>query len=91
MRTLYVAALALFGLAVAPQQPQPFRGVQSYPVPARGDDAGYVSIFDGKTLAGWQGDPKYWCVENGALVGEVTPETLLKVLANAEIRPRPNV
>ena len=35
-------------------------------------------IFDGKTLAGWEGDPKYWRVENGALVGEITPETIIK-------------
>src|SRR4051794_22059844 len=42
------------------------------------DDAGYESIFDGKTLNGWEGDPKYWRVENGCLVGEVTPETILK-------------
>lgn len=35
-------------------------------------------IFDGKTLNGWEGDPTYWRVENGALVGEITPATLLK-------------
>lgn len=51
---------------------------ESYPVPATSDDAGYEQIFDGKTLTGWEGDPKYWRVENRALVGEVTPETLLK-------------
>jgi Domain of Unknown Function (DUF1080) len=39
---------------------------------------GFVSIFDGKTLKGWDGDPTYWRVENGALVGEITPTTLLK-------------
>ncbi len=39
---------------------------------------GYKSIFNGKTLAGWKGDQTYWRVENGNLVGEVTPETLLK-------------
>ena len=39
---------------------------------------GFVSIFDGKTLNDWKGDPTYWKVENGNLVGEVTPETLLK-------------
>ncbi|MBT2161258.1 DUF1080 domain-containing protein [Zobellia sp. KMM 6746] len=39
---------------------------------------GFVNIFDGETLTGWKGDPNYWRVENGALVGEVTPETLLK-------------
>lgn len=39
---------------------------------------GFVQIFDGKTLDGWSGDPAYWSVENGSLVGEVTPSTLLK-------------
>lgn len=39
---------------------------------------GFVRIFDGKTLNGWQGDPTYWRVENGNLVGEITPATLLK-------------
>jgi Domain of Unknown Function (DUF1080) len=42
------------------------------------DEAGFKHIFDGKTLDHWEGDPKYWRVENGCLVGEVTPETLLK-------------
>lgn len=48
------------------------------PEPLAGDEAGFRPIFDGKTLDGWEGDPKYWRVENGALTGEVTPETLLK-------------
>jgi len=48
------------------------------PEPASGDEPGFRPIFDGKSLEGWEGDPKYWRVENGALVGEVTPETLLK-------------
>ena len=38
----------------------------------------FKSIFDGKTLNNWEGDAKYWRVENGNLVGEITPETLLK-------------
>lgn len=38
----------------------------------------FVEIFDGKTLQGWEGDTTYWKVENGSLVGEVTPSTLLK-------------
>jgi hypothetical protein len=40
-------------------------------------EEGFVTIFDGKTLEGWQGDTQYWHVENGNLVGEVTPTTLL--------------
>ncbi len=38
---------------------------------------GFVSIFDGKTLNDWVGDPTYWSVENGNLTGTITPETLL--------------
>jgi hypothetical protein len=39
---------------------------------------GFIEIFDGKTLDGWEFDPVYWRVENGSIVGEVTPSTLLK-------------
>jgi Domain of Unknown Function (DUF1080) len=46
--------------------------------PKKDKKAGFVSIFDGKTLKGWDGDPTYWRVENGNLVGEITPATLLK-------------
>lgn len=51
---------------------------QSYPEPAGPDLDGFVPIFDGKSLAGWDADPKYWRAEDGMLVGVVTPETLLK-------------
>ena len=39
---------------------------------------GFVEIFDGKTLNNWKGDATYWSVEDGNLIGVVTPETLLK-------------
>ena len=42
------------------------------------DEKGFVNIFDGKTLNNWEGDTTYWRVENGNLVGEITPQTLLK-------------
>src|SRR3569833_3923771 len=38
------------------------------------DHEGYVSLFDGKTLKGWDGNPKFWRVEDGAVVGESTRE-----------------
>ncbi len=44
----------------------------------QGSNDGFVQIFDGKTLTGWEGDTTYWRVENGNLVGEITPSTLLK-------------
>lgn len=41
-----------------------------------------VSLFDGKTLGdkktGWDGDPAYWRVENGAIVGETKPGAIPK-------------
>ena len=49
-----------------------------FPLPITGDEGGFVSIFDGNSLSGWEGDSVYWRVENGTIVGEVTPETLLK-------------
>lgn len=45
---------------------------------AKADANGFVQIFDGKTLNNWEGNPAYWRVENGSLVGEVTPATILK-------------
>ncbi len=38
---------------------------------------GSIAIFDGKSLNGWEGDPAYWRVENGHLVGEITSRTPL--------------
>ena len=43
-----------------------------------GDEEGFVSIFDGESLKGWEGDTAYWSVEDGNLVGQITPEKLLK-------------
>lgn len=44
--------------------------------PAVGDDSdeGFVSIFDGKTLEGWDGNPALWSVEDGAITGTTTEE-----------------
>lgn len=39
---------------------------------------GFTQLFNGKSLDGWDGDPVYWSVRDGAIVGEVTPATLLK-------------
>ncbi len=80
-KSLLIASLICVAPHAGQQQPagqQPNRPAQSFPVPASGDDAGFEALFDGKTLKGWEGDPKYWRVENGCLVGEVTPETILK-------------
>ncbi len=38
------------------------------------DHEGYVSIFDGVSLKDWDGNPKFWRVEDGAIVGESTKQ-----------------
>lgn len=44
-------------------------------VGTRPDAQGFVRVFDGKSLRGWEGDRKYWSVEDGALTG-ITDGTL---------------
>jgi len=36
------------------------------------------NLFDGKTLKGWDGDPKFWSVQDGAIVGQTTKENPTK-------------
>ena len=38
------------------------------------DHEGYRPLFDGVSLKGWDGNPKFWRVENGAIVGESTAQ-----------------
>jgi hypothetical protein len=54
------------------------RAQQTYPTTAPASEAGFTSIFDGKTLAGWEGDPKFWRVEDGEIIGEITPGNEIK-------------
>ena len=55
-----LAALVLSGAARAPA-----------------DDAekGFTPIFNGKDLTGWEGEPGYWSVQDGAITGETTSKT----------------
>ncbi|MDR1672230.1 MAG: DUF1080 domain-containing protein [Bacteroidales bacterium] len=41
-------------------------------------EEGFQSMFDGKTLDGWEFDSVYWSVQDGIMVGEIMPETILK-------------
>lgn len=36
------------------------------------------SIFNGESLAGWDGDPRFWTVRNGAITGQTTRENPTK-------------
>jgi hypothetical protein len=52
-----------------------FRGPQ--PLPFDNHD-GFTQIFDGASLKDWDGDPAFWKVEAGAIVGQTTAENPLK-------------
>ena len=41
----------------------------SLALPARADDEGFVALFNGRDLTGWEGDPNLWKVEEGAITG----------------------
>src|SRR5436309_3352036 len=80
-RRLFLSSL-LGGAACMPlvaQAGEPYTPKQSdRPEAITGDEAGFRPLFNGRSLDGWEGDPKYWRIEDGNLVGEITPETVVK-------------
>ena len=39
---------------------------------------GFKPLFDGKTLEGWSGNPKFWSIQDGAITGITTPDNATK-------------
>lgn len=64
--TLSLAVLT----ALAAEQPPP--------VAAPAEPVGMRSLFNGKDLTGWDGDPRFWSVKDGAIHGQTTAETPAK-------------
>ncbi len=63
--------------------------VASLCVPAMaGDDEGWISLFDGKTLDGWavQGGSATYKVEDGAIVGTTAPSRLNTFLCKGDYK-----
>lgn len=70
-----LAALLLASFSYAQQRPRPSPTDELLV----DDRTGFASIFDGSTLTGWDGDPSFWRVESGTIVGETTKENPLKL------------
>ena len=51
-------------------------GISPLAAPPAPDPARMKPVFDGRTLDGWEGDPKLWRVEDGCIVGGSLTETL---------------
>ena len=69
---LALSIAVLFAQAPPPQRPAGGgnRGPNIAPV----EEIGFVSIFDGTSLKGWDGDPDFCRVDGGAIVGQTTKE-----------------
>ncbi len=76
MKYLFLFAWLSIPLAAAISAP-PAESKASTPASeaAKPDQDGIVTLFNGRDLSGWEGDPKYWSVQDGALTG-VTDGTL---------------
>ncbi len=38
------------------------------------DESAFVSLFNGNDLSGWQGDSRFWRVEDGAIIGQTSED-----------------
>jgi type 1 glutamine amidotransferase len=37
-------------------------------------EPGFISLFNGRNMLGWRGNPKIWSVKDGVITGQTTPE-----------------
>jgi hypothetical protein len=81
LSTLIAVIATFFTATIVAQQPGGRAGGQApggpQPMPFE-EHAGFVSVFDGSTLKGWDGDSKFWRAEGGAIVGQTTAENPIK-------------
>jgi hypothetical protein len=66
----FIACIAMGALLLAAR----LEAADPNPIAPHGDERGLVSIFNGKDLTGWDGDPRFWSVRDGILRGETTLE-----------------
>lgn len=60
-----IALAAMFGIGLA-SAANAIRAEEATP------EDGFTALFDGETLAGWDGNPKLWKVKDGAIVGSTS-------------------
>jgi hypothetical protein len=78
-RREFLSMIPLAATQAAQQSSEAYAPKQSdRPEALTGEEPGFKSIFDGKTLNGWEGDPKFWRVADGVMTGEITPATIIK-------------
>ncbi len=71
MQQIIVALLLLAGLAFAQENKLSTVPKSDAPPKSVAED-GFIPIFNGKDLSGWDGKPGWWTVQDGALTAEST-------------------
>lgn len=66
---LLLGAAMIASAALCSAQPAP---------EGRSREKGFLKIFNGKDLTGWEGNPKLWSVKDGAITGQTTAENPAK-------------
>ena len=65
-------------LAVGLETKSHGQGIEFRNVSTASATTGLESLLDGRTLAGWNGNPELWRVEEGCITGETTAEKTTK-------------
>jgi hypothetical protein len=53
-------------------------GIVAINVVAQEAEPGFTSLFNGKDLSGWDGNPKLWSVQDGVITGKTTKDYTIK-------------
>jgi hypothetical protein len=73
--TLLAGTIVLAQQTVQPNVAGQVNGAYPEPAPLDfSDHTGFISLFDGKALSGWDGRPGVWSVQDGVIVGESSKE-----------------
>jgi hypothetical protein len=71
----FLVAVAVVGSSVAIAAPPASAPAEAEPRPQAGD---WRTLFNGRDLSGWDGDPRMWTVRDGVIHGETTPDVETK-------------
>ena len=72
-RALALTTIACIVIGMLAPTP-PVEAGEPDPTKAPGNESAFTTIFNGKDLTGWDGDPRFWSVRDGILRGETTLE-----------------
>ena len=64
MKTMFTLVLTMLAILLVGTSPD-LRGAE---------EDGFEPIFDGKSLEGWDGNPKFWSVRDGTITGQTTAD-----------------